>query len=139
MANKEFTKKWSSALIEDIVFKIKGGCIVPIIGPGVYYIEGENCGIQQFIVRELLRRNIPSKADDADIDKWKKYVRQYQLNWVNVGGTNVNIDYQEAYNVHGTPTMIILNEERRIIMNKVLPTKSILPFLKRYGELLPLK
>lgn len=76
---------------------------------------------------------------DADIDKWKKYVRQYQLNWVNVGGTNVNIDYQEAYNVHGTPTMIILNEERRIIMNKVLPTKSILPFLKRYGELHPLK
>lgn len=38
-----------------------------------------------------------------------------------------------------TPTMIILNEERRIIMNKVLPTKSILPFLKRYGELHPLK
>ena len=70
MANKEFTKKWSSALIEDIVFKIKGGCIVPIIGPGVYYIEGENCGIQQFIVRELLRRNIPSKADDADIDNY---------------------------------------------------------------------
>lgn len=70
MANKEFTKKWSSALIEDIVFKIKGGCIVPIIGAGVYYIEGENCGIQQFIVRELLRRNIPSKADDADIDNY---------------------------------------------------------------------
>ncbi len=76
---------------------------------------------------------------DADIDKWKKYVRDYQLNWVNVGGTNVNIDYQEAYNVHGTPTMIILNEERRIIMNKVLPTKSILPFLNRYAELHPLQ
>lgn len=71
---------------------------------------------------------------DADIQKWKKYVRDYQLNWVNVGGTNVNIDYQEAYNVHGTPTMIILNEERRIIMNKVLPTKSIVPFLTRYIE-----
>jgi len=76
---------------------------------------------------------------DADIDKWKKYVRDYQLNWVNVGGTNVNIDYQEAYNVHGTPTMIILNEERRIIMNKVLPTKSILSFLDHYEKTHPIK
>ena len=75
---------------------------------------------------------------DADITKWKKYVQQYNLKWVNVGGTNVNIDYQDAYNVHGTPTMIILNEERRIIMNKVLPTKSILPFLDRYEQLHPL-
>ena len=72
---------------------------------------------------------------EADVAKWKKYVRDHQLPFVNVGGSNVNIDYQEAYNVHGAPTMIILNEERRIIMNKVLPTKSILPFLKRYEEI----
>ena len=71
---------------------------------------------------------------EADVAKWKKYVREHELPFVNVGGSNVNIDYQEAYNVHGAPTMIILNEERRIIMNKVLPTKSILPFLKRYEE-----
>ena len=72
---------------------------------------------------------------EADVTKWKRYVREHQLPFVNVGGSNVNIDYQEAYNVHGAPTMIILNEERRIIMNKVLPTKSILPFLKRYEEI----
>lgn len=75
---------------------------------------------------------------DADVAKWKKYVRDYGLDWVNVGGTNVNIDYQEAYNVHGSPTMIILNEQRRIIMNKVLPTASILPFLDHYESLHPL-
>ena len=72
---------------------------------------------------------------EADVAKWKRYVREHNLPFVNVGGSNVNIDYQEAYNVHGAPTMIILNEERRIIMNKVLPTASILPFLKRYEEL----
>ncbi len=72
---------------------------------------------------------------EADVAKWKRYVREHRLPFVNVGGSNVNIDYQEAYNVHGAPTMIILNEERRIIMNKVLPTRSILPFLKRYEEL----
>ena len=71
---------------------------------------------------------------EADVTKWKKYVREHQLPFVNVGGPNVNIDYQVAYNVHGAPTMIILDQDRRIIMNKVLATKEILPFLKRHEE-----
>lgn len=71
---------------------------------------------------------------EADVKKWKRYVREHQLPFVNVGGPNVNIDYQVAYNVHGAPTMIILDENRRIIMNKVLPTNAILPFLERYEK-----
>lgn len=71
---------------------------------------------------------------ESDVEKWKKYVREHELPFVNVGGPNVNIDYQEAYNVHGAPTMIILNEERRIIMNKVLTTAGIMDFLDRYEK-----
>ena len=71
---------------------------------------------------------------EADVKKWKRYVREHQLPFVNVGGPNVNIDYQIAYNVHGAPTMIILDENRRIIMTKVLPTSQILPFLERYEK-----
>ena len=69
---------------------------------------------------------------DSDVEKWRRYVREHEFHFVNVGGSNVNIDYQEAYNVHGAPTMIILNERREIIMNKVLPAKSVLPFLDAY-------
>ena len=71
---------------------------------------------------------------ESDVDKWKKYVKEHNFRWVNVGGPHVNIDYQEAYNVHGAPTMIILNEKRDIIMNKVLPAKSLLPFLEEYEK-----
>ena len=71
---------------------------------------------------------------ESDVAKWKKYVREHDFRWVNVGGPNVNIDYQEAYNVHGAPTMIILNEKRDIIMNKVIPIKSLLGFLKEYEK-----
>jgi len=46
----------------------------------------------------------------------------------------VNIDYQEAYNIHSAPTMIILNEKRDIIMNKLIPIKSIIPFLDDYEK-----
>ena len=71
---------------------------------------------------------------ESDVEKWKRYVREHDFRWINVGGSNVNIDYQEAYNVHGAPTMIILNERREIIMNKVLPIKSIIPFLNEYEK-----
>ncbi len=71
---------------------------------------------------------------ESDVDKWKRYVHDHEFRWVNVGGPQVNIDYQEAYNVHGAPTMIILNERRDIIMNKVLPVSSLLPFLDNYEK-----
>ncbi len=69
---------------------------------------------------------------EADVERWKKYVREHQLPFVNVGGTNVNIDYQVAYNVHGAPSMIILNEKRDIIMNKTIPVSDINSFLDSY-------
>lgn len=71
---------------------------------------------------------------DSDVEKWKRYVKEHEFRWINVGGPHVNIDYQEAYNVHGAPTMIILNEHRDIIMNKVLPVKSLLQFLDNYEK-----
>ena len=74
---------------------------------------------------------------ESDVQKWKNYVKKHNLPFVNVGGPNVNVDYQEAYNVHGAPTMIILNADRQIIMNKTLPTASILPFIEQYEKLHP--
>ncbi len=74
---------------------------------------------------------------ESDVDKWKRYLREHHMPFVNVGGTNVNVDYQEAYNVHGAPTMIILNRRRDIIMNKTLPVKGIIPFLDNYEKQYP--
>ena len=71
---------------------------------------------------------------ESDVQKWLNYVRKHQLPFINVGGPNVNIDYQEAYNVHGAPTMILLNADRQIIMNKTLATKMVLPFIEEYEK-----
>ena len=71
---------------------------------------------------------------ESDVEKWKSHLRKHKYPFVNVGGPNVNIDYQEAYNVHGAPTMILLNADRQIIMNKTLPTNQVLPFLERYEK-----
>ena len=74
---------------------------------------------------------------EADVNKWKNYVKKHNLPFKNVGGPNVNIDYQEAYNVHGAPTMIILNADRQIIMNKSIPASSLMPFIEQYERLHP--
>ena len=71
---------------------------------------------------------------ESDVDKWKKYVKEHDFRWVNVGGPNVNVDYQEAYNVHGAPTMIILDQNRDIIMNKVLSIKNLMKFLEDHEK-----
>ncbi|MBQ0015401.1 MAG: DUF5106 domain-containing protein [Bacteroidales bacterium] len=71
---------------------------------------------------------------ESDVPKWVNYVKKHNLPFINVGGPNVNIDYQEAYNVHGAPTMIILNADRRIIMNKTLPAQSVVPFIEQYEK-----
>lgn len=82
----------------------------------------------------LRRFEVYAVGYEADVPKWKRYLREHHMPFVNVGGTGVNIDYQEAYNVHGAPTMIILDPDRRIIMNKVLAVKNILGFIDRYEE-----
>ncbi len=71
---------------------------------------------------------------ESDVKKWKNYVRQHELPFVNVGGPNVNVDYQVEYNVHGAPTMIILNADRQLIMNKTLPANAIQPFIEQYEK-----
>lgn len=76
---------------------------------------------------------------EADVPKWKRYIAQHQFPFVNVGGSNVNVDYQAAYNVHGAPTMIILDCDRNIILNKTIQTNSILPFLDQYESQYPEK
>ena len=71
---------------------------------------------------------------DSDVEKWKRYVREHDFRWPNVGGPQVNVDYQEAYNVHSAPTMIILDERRDIIMNKVVTADQLLRFLDEHEK-----
>ena len=86
------------------------------------------------VARGEKRFEVYAVGYESDVEKWKRYVREHDFKWVNVGGPNVNIDYQEAYNVHGAPTMIILNRKRDIIMNKVIAIKNLMGFLDDYEK-----
>ena len=80
-------------------------------------------------------------ANDADIDRWKKYVKENNYPWLNVGGNKGNLDYLEYFNIYemGNPAMFILNKRHEIILNKRIDMFSIPQFLEEYEKIEELK
>lgn len=76
-------------------------------------------------------------ANDADIDRWKRYVRENKYPWIQVGGNKGNIDYLEYFNIYemGNPAMFILNRRHEIILNKRIDMYSIPQFLEEYEKI----
>lgn len=76
-------------------------------------------------------------ANDADIDRWKKYVRENKYPWLQVGGNKGNLDYLEYFNIYemGNPAMFILNKDHVIILNKRIEMSNIPQFLEEYERI----
>ena len=77
-------------------------------------------------------------ANDADIDRWKKYVKENNYPWLQVGGNKGNLDYLEYFNIYemGNPAMFIMdNKDHRIILNKRIEMSNIPQFLEEYEKI----
>ncbi len=69
----------------------------------------------------------------ADTVAWKRYLRNNDMPWVNVGGNVANIDFIDVYDVHSTPYIYVLNRKKQIIVKK-LPIEELENFLRRYAK-----
>jgi len=57
---------------------------------------------------------------NSDLDKWKAYVKDNNLDWTNVNGTrSVTSDFHDIYDIYGTPVIYLLNEERNIVAKRM--------------------
>ncbi|MDY6347853.1 MAG: DUF5106 domain-containing protein [Bacteroidales bacterium] len=76
-------------------------------------------------------------ANDSDIERWKRYVRENKYPWIQVGGNKGNIDYLEYFNIYemGNPAMFILNKRHEIILNKRIEMSNIPQFLEEYERI----
>ncbi len=69
---------------------------------------------------------------EHDLPPWKKYIKEHNLSWINVNGTrSVTEDYHDLYNIYSTPTIYVLDQEKKIIA-KNLKVNQIKDFLKGY-------
>jgi peroxiredoxin len=70
-----------------------------------------------------------------DIESWKKYIRDNDYTWINVGGIKGNVDWYHAYRIKSNPQLYIINQDRIIILNRSIPKDIIPQFLKDHEKM----
>ena len=80
-------------------------------------------------------------GNDDTIEAWKKYVKENNYPWTNVGGNKGNIDYLDYFGIYetGNPAMFILNSKHEIILNKRIDMHNLPQFLAEYEKITRLK
>lgn len=70
-----------------------------------------------------------------DIERWKRYIRENGYTWINVGGTIGNVDWTKAYRITSNPQFFIINQDKKIILNKNIPKDAIPRFLEEHERI----
>jgi len=70
-----------------------------------------------------------------DIAGWKKYIRENNYSWINVGGTTGNVDWKKEYHILQNPQFYIINQDKNIILNKNIPKDMIPKFLEDHEKI----
>ncbi len=72
---------------------------------------------------------------DHNVEAWKNYIYSNKMTeWVNVNGKASNIKYDDLWDVHSTPTIYVLDSQKRIVTKRV-EVEQIEPFIKNWNAL----
>ena len=67
---------------------------------------------------------------DPDIKRWKKYIKDNNLNWINVMDMQNTTNFHAIYDIDRTPIIYLLDENKKIIAKK-LSVQQLQEFLNR--------
>ncbi|HEX8548870.1 MAG TPA: thioredoxin-like domain-containing protein, partial [Cytophagaceae bacterium] len=59
---------------------------------------------------------ITSHGEEA---KWRKYIKENKLHWINVRDTGPYYDFKKIYDIYSTPVIYILDEKKEIIAKRI--------------------
>ena len=51
--------------------------------------------------------------------KWKKYIREKNISWINVADPNLHNNFRHDFDISTTPQMFILDKDKKIIAKKL--------------------
>ncbi len=58
---------------------------------------------------------------DTSWKEMKTYIRKNEMNWINVNGYySMSGDFRELYDVHSSPVMFLIDEQKKIVAKKIL-------------------
>ena len=87
-----------------------------------YYEKAKNDNIEVFAV-----------CTTAEKEKWSKYIEENQLTWINGWDPKRSSHFDYYYNVQSTPTIYILDRNKKIIAKK-LAVENIGSFIENYRK-----
>ena len=73
-------------------------------------------------------------SGDTSLVKWKEFIRKNNLPWINVNGhLSLSGNYHDTYDIHSTPIMYLLDENKKIV-SKFLLTDQISDLIRKREE-----
>lgn len=66
---------------------------------------------------------------ESDIDAWKKFIKDKDLQWINLNGLVANYDWREYFDIEKTPIMFILDKNNTIVAKNV-PSDNLEQIIK---------
>lgn len=70
---------------------------------------------------------------ESDLEAWKKFVREKDLQWINLNGLVATYDWREYFDIEKTPIMFILDKDNTIVAKNV-PADNLENILKALKE-----
>ena len=71
---------------------------------------------------------------DHDVAEWKQYIHKHGLqDWTNLCGKKATLDYDDKWDVTTTPTIYVLDEQKRIV-TKMIEPEYLEEFLKSWEK-----
>ena len=98
------------------------------------HCKKEITALKTWLAEETLDVKVFAVCTDTSLSDWKKFIRDYDLDWINVNGTrSVTRDYHNLYDIRLTPTIFLLDEKKKILAKR-LKTDQLEPFLRNYTK-----
>lgn len=73
-----------------------------------YYDKVKDKGVEVFAV-----------CTEVEIDKWKKYISENKLDWINVADPKLQNNFRQEFDITTTPQIFLLNKDKNIIAKKI--------------------
>lgn len=73
-----------------------------------YYDKVKSKGIKVFAV-----------CSEVEMDKWKAYIRDNNLNWINVADPKLQNNFRQEFDILTTPQIFILDKDKKILAKKI--------------------
>jgi len=70
--------------------------------------------------KEKYNMEVFAVCTDTSLNRWKDYIKKYDLTWINANGTrSATEDFHDLYDIYSTPVIYILDKNKKILAKRL--------------------